>query len=112
MDNSTFEAEASRTLLLEPDFKPTPAEIMLVWNALGLAGEAGEVANLIKKRVFHRRPVTATAIADELGDVLWYINAICLELGTSISEVMEINVSKLRARFPDGWDRERSEIKG
>lgn len=102
-----YQQQAARTLIDAPD-EYTDWEIMLVWNALGLAGEAGEVADLIKKTVFHRHDLDRDALIKELGDVLWYVAALCTKLGIPMSEVMERNVAKLKARYPTGWDNERS----
>lgn len=65
--------------------------------ALGLAGEAGEVANNVKKIIRDNQNKTA-AIVDELGDVLWYIARLADELGVDLSEVVDFNVEKLERR--------------
>jgi NTP pyrophosphatase (non-canonical NTP hydrolase) len=75
-----YQSQAARTLIAGPDAEYSPADIMLVWNALGLTGEAGEVADLIKKAVFHRHPFDREALIKELGDVLWYVAALCTKL--------------------------------
>lgn len=85
---------------------------MLVWNALGAAGEAGELADLVKKSVFHRKPLDRERFQKEIGDVLWYCAALCTGAGLSLADVMELNVNKLRARYPEGWDASRSHDPG
>jgi NTP pyrophosphatase (non-canonical NTP hydrolase) len=70
---------------------------------LGLCGEAGEVADLIKKISRHGKAFDATAIADELGDVLWYIAILSSRIGLTLDEVASRNVEKLRRRYPDGF---------
>lgn len=99
----TYQRLAARTLIDAPDAEYTPAEIMLIWNALGLAGEAGEVADTIKKAVFHRHGVNRDELIKELGDVLWYVAALCSKLDVSMSDVMDRNIAKLRQRYPDGY---------
>jgi NTP pyrophosphatase (non-canonical NTP hydrolase) len=74
----------------------------LIW-ALGLAGEAGEVCDLLKKVNGHGKPYDAEKLKLELGDVLWYVAAIALGHGFSLDELMVANVSKLRARYKDGF---------
>lgn len=79
--------------------------------ALGLAGEAGEVADLIKKVVGHGHPLdeaTKKKLAKELGDVAWYLAVVSLRLGFPLSHVCMTNVEKLRARYPEGFSTERS----
>lgn len=74
----------------------------LEYPTLGLAGEAGEVANIVKKiqRDFGGKVTEETRrkLKDELGDVLWYIAACADELGLTLEEIAEFNGEKLAAR--------------
>lgn len=108
MDATTYQELAGRTLISGPDFEMTTADVMIVWNAIGLAGEAGEVADLVKKGIFHQHGLDAEKVKKELGDVLWYVAALCSKLGFDLGEVMEANVEKLKARYPDGYSAEAS----
>lgn len=108
MTADEYQKLASRTLIDEPDAEYTGHEIMLVWNAIGLAGEAGEVADTIKKAVFHQHGLNRDELIKELGDVLWYTAALCTNLGVPMSEVMERNITKLKKRYPDGYSSEAS----
>jgi NTP pyrophosphatase (non-canonical NTP hydrolase) len=76
--------------------------------ALGLTGEAGEVAEVIKKHLFHATPLDQDALAKELGDCLWYIGAFATVLGLSMDDIAQRNIDKLRKRYPEGFDTERS----
>ena len=82
----------------------------LLYVALGLAGEAGEFANKVKKILRdHNGQVTEDVrdkLVGELGDVLWYVSRAAQELGTSLFYVKHHNVEKLRSR------RERNTISG
>ena len=75
---------------------------------LGIAGEAGEVADLIKKHVGHGHPLDLDKLAKELGDVLWYVAALSEEFGLDMEQVAILNIEKLRARYPEGFSTERS----
>jgi NTP pyrophosphatase (non-canonical NTP hydrolase) len=83
-------------------------EQQLANAALGLTGEAGEVADVIKKHLFHATPLDQDALAKELGDCLWYIGAFATELGLSMDDIAQRNIDKLRKRYPEGFDTERS----
>jgi len=81
-----------------------------IYPTLGLAGEAGEVAEKIKKIIRDKGGVAGTTereeIKKELGDVLWYIAQIATELGLSLEEVAQLNIDKLLSRL------ERNQIGG
>lgn len=77
-------------------------------GCMGLAGETGELVDLCKKWVFHRAPLDAEHAKKELGDVLWYAAMICHSFGWDLDEVMRLNITKLRERYPEGFDTERS----
>jgi NTP pyrophosphatase (non-canonical NTP hydrolase) len=83
-------------------------EQQLANAALGLTGEAGEVAEVIKKHLFHATPLDQDALAKELGDCLWYIGAFATVLGLSMDAIAQRNIDKLRKRYPEGFDTERS----
>jgi NTP pyrophosphatase (non-canonical NTP hydrolase) len=78
----------------------------LEYPTLGLAGEAGEVANIVKKIQRDNDGVITTDVRgkllDELGDVLWYISACADELGLTLNEIAEYNVQKLAKRHSGG----------
>lgn len=77
--------------------------------ALGLAGECGEFADIVKKFMYQGHPLDGEHLKKELGDILWYVAMGCEALGTSIETVMELNIDKLKARYPEGFDTERSQ---
>ena len=70
---------------------------------LGLTGEAGEVADVIKKYVGHGVAINPDDMRSELGDVMWYLAELCRYFGWTLKEVQDANVAKLRARYPDGF---------
>lgn len=84
----------------------------IVNAALGLAGEAGEVADLVKKWSFQGHELDVPRIVEELGDVLWYIALAAEALNIDMAEIMSRNVQKLLRRYPEGFDPERSVHRG
>ena len=76
--------------------------------ALGMAGEAGEVADIVKKHSFQGHDLDVNHVAEELGDVLWYVAVGAEAIGLSLGEVAQRNVEKLKRRYPDGFDKARS----
>lgn len=78
-----------------------PEEAQIVYPALGLAGEAGEVANKVKKMIRDDR-LDRDAIASELGDCLWYIALFCRDLNVDMASVARKNLDKLSMRKQKG----------
>ena len=84
---------------------------MLNAAALGLNGEAGEIADHVKKIMFHGHPLddaTRDKIAKEIGDILWYCAMAAKGIDIGLGEIASMNVEKLRKRYPDGFSTERS----
>lgn len=80
----------------------------LINAALGLAGESGEFADLLKKYLYQGHSMDYERMVKELGDVLWYVSLAADALGVTLGEVMQKNIDKLRKRYPEGFDAERS----
>ena len=83
----------------------------LITAALGISAEGGEFAEIIKKAVFQGKPLDDDAqyhMKRELGDVMWYIAQACIALGCSLEDIIYMNIEKLEARYPDGFDSFRS----
>jgi NTP pyrophosphatase (non-canonical NTP hydrolase) len=101
-----YQSLAARTM------GPRTREQQLANAALGLAGEAGEVADMMKKHLFHAHPLDEDALVKELGDCLWYVAGMATALGLSLDEIGARNIEKLRRRYPDGFSVERSLNRG
>ena len=81
-----------------------PVERLLT-AALGLCAEGGEFTEVVKKIIFQGKPVNDENIFHmkrELGDICWYLAQACMALNTTFDEVIEMNVEKLKARYPGG----------
>lgn len=76
--------------------------------SMGLAGESGELIDLLKKHVHHGHPLDSAKVEGELGDILWYLAALCETLNVELGDIMAINIAKLRARYPTGFSSEDS----
>lgn len=88
------------------DLLPANRDKGLNCAALGLCGEAGEFADVIKKVQHHGVELTEErilALRKELGDVLWYVAHACNVMNWSMEEIALLNRAKLRARYPEGF---------
>ena len=74
----------------------------------GLAGEVGELCDHYKKYMHQGHDIDYNHMAEEAGDVLWYLAEIADALGLTLEEIARRNIDKLRKRYPDGFDPERS----
>lgn len=75
---------------------------------MGLAGEAGEVVDYLKKVCFHGHELDKERLKEELGDACWYVAMLASEAGLNFEAVLEGNIRKLEERYPNGFERERS----
>ena len=104
MNFSDYQQAAMRTCSLK-SFEDLGA---LQNAALGLAGEAGEFADSIKKLSFQGHPLDPQHLQEEVGDILWYCALAAQALGADLQQIAQMNIDKLRRRYPDGFDAQRS----
>lgn len=102
-----YQVEALRTAAQYP----TDA-LKLAVHGLGIAGEAGEVADYLKKVVGHSHDIDGPKLAKELGDVLWYVALLADDIGLQLSDIATMNIEKLRARYPEGFSVQESHHNG
>ena len=93
-----FQREARRSLRDD-----LPYEAMCSNMCMGLAGEIGEVIDIMKKHIYQGKELDITDVIEEVGDVLWYIANFCNVNNITMDECMESNIKKLRERFPNGF---------
>lgn len=80
----------------------------LLNGCLGLSGEAGELNDIVKKWIFHKKPLDCEHMKKEIGDVCWYIADICHSMGFDLGEIFQMNIDKLKARYPEGFSEQRA----
>ena len=84
------------------------ANELLLNSALGLCGESGEVADLLKKHLFQGHDLDFNHVAKELGDISWYLAVGAYAIGLDLESIFRMNKEKLEARYPDGFSADRS----
>ena len=80
-------------------------------GVMGLAGESGECVDLMKKHLFQGHVLDKEHLAKELGDVAWYLAVTAHAIGYDLETILQMNIDKLRKRYPDGFDAERSQCR-
>ena len=81
-----------------------PVERLLT-AAVGMSAESGEFTEIVKKMIFQGKPVNEENLFHlkrELGDIMWYVAQACMALDTDFNEIIEMNVDKLKSRYPGG----------
>ena len=84
------------------------ANELLLNSALGLCGESGEVADLVKKHRFQGHDLDLNHVAKELGDIAWYLAVGAYAIGLDLETIFRMNIDKLKARYPNGFSTDRS----
>lgn len=93
-----FAAHVSRLFI-----KPTDTQGRMVHASMGIAGEAGEIIDAVKKHWIYGKPLDRENILEECGDCMFYIEALLAECGYTIGDAIAYNVEKLAKRYPDGF---------
>lgn len=75
----------------------------------GMVGEIGELHSIYQKRYQGHNDVDTAHLKKELGDLLWFVAEYCTGRGWSLDEIAKLNIDKLKARYPEGFDPERSQ---
>lgn len=76
-----------------------PENVRLLHAAIGLCTESGEIQDQLKKAIFYGKPLDKVNLAEELGDIFWYMAIMADALGVSFDEIQEKNIAKLKARY-------------
>lgn len=98
-----YQKRAVRTL--NPDLND---EEQIKNMLMGIQGETGEVADLFKKHFYQGHPLHYKDVAEEIGDVMFYIVNLCTLMGLDLERVLTDNHDKLLKRYPDGFSKDNS----
>lgn len=120
MDDKQYMRDAKATLSHKFFVDDVPTQ--LLHAAIGMVTEAGEYLDAIKKTLFYGKKLDKTNLIEELGDQMWYIIIACDALGVDLSHICDINIKKLKARYPEKFlthdalnrnlDKEREILEG
>lgn len=81
---------------------------VLINGVMGLCGESGEAIDIVKKHLAQGHELDREHLAKELGDVAWYLAETAHAIGYSLEEICEMNIEKLKKRYPEGFSSENS----
>ena len=81
---------------------------VLINSVMGLCGESGEVIDIVKKHLHQGHELDREKLIKELGDIAWYLAETAYALDVSLEKVFRDNIEKLKNRYPEGFDTEKS----
>ena len=102
MTGSEYQLQAARTINYELDSKEMRNHALF-----GMSGEIGEIHSIYQK-IYQGHKYDEEHLKKEVGDLLWFIAEYCTVQGWCLSDIMQMNIEKLRVRYPDGFDTEHS----
>ena len=81
---------------------------VLINGVMGLCGESGEAIDIVKKHLHQGHELDKEKLIKELGDIAWYMAETAYALDVDLDEILEKNIAKLKMRYPEGFDTEKS----
>lgn len=81
---------------------------VLINSVMGLCGESGEAIDIVKKWMAHGHELDKEHLIKELGDIAWYLAEAATALDVNLEDILQANIEKLKKRFPEGFDENRS----
>jgi NTP pyrophosphatase (non-canonical NTP hydrolase) len=111
MDNNEYIKEVKKTEALDCETirsRLIDEHIRLLHASMGVSTEANEILDAVKKYLFYGKAYSKDNIVEELGDMLWYIAAMCDMLGVSIEQVQASNIKKLRIRYGESFSENKA----
>ena len=103
MTINEYQTLAMRTVNPELD-----KDQMLINSVMGLCGESGEAIDIVKKWYAHGPELDREHLKKELGDIAWYLAEAATALDLELEDILEANIDKLKRRYPEGFDTEKS----
>ena len=103
MTINEYQQLALRTLNPELDDRD-----VLINGVMGLCGESGEAIDIVKKHLAQGHELDREKLAKELGDIAWYLAETAYAIGYPLEDILQMNIEKLRERYPEGFNTERS----
>lgn len=103
MNINEYQIRALRTAKINSN-----EDFLLEEGIMGLCGEAGEAIDILKKAKFQGHELDVEHMVKELGDIAWYLAVSAYALGYDLESVLRMNIEKLKKRYPDGFEEDKS----
>lgn len=80
---------------------PERQDLEVLHSAMGLCTESGEIMDIVKKRLIYGKEIDKAHLSEEIGDLMWYVSILLREFDLDFEQVLEQNIAKLSARYPN-----------
>lgn len=98
-----YKIESKRTC---PNLSTNSADLLHM--ALGMQTESAEISDILKKKLAYNKDIDWINLKEEIGDLMWYIMNLCTFNNFDLEEILQTNINKLRARFPEKFTEEKA----
>jgi len=102
MDINTYKVESERTLIDKGH------DLNLLHAAMGISTESGELMDAFKRKIFYGKELDVVNVKEEIGDLMWYVAILLRELDLDFEELLQVNIDKLKARYPEKFTEENA----
>jgi NTP pyrophosphatase (non-canonical NTP hydrolase) len=107
MNLAQYKEESGRTFL-NREVGIDPKTTDLLHCAIGIGTESGELLDQFKRHIYYGKPLDIVNVKEEIGDKMWYIMNLCRLLDLSLEEIMQMNIDKLKTRYPEKFTAENA----
>lgn len=83
-------------------------QLNLLHFSMGVSTEANEILDVMKKNIFYGKEVDIVNVKEKIGDIFWYIAIACRELNLDLESILDLNINKLKTRYPDKFTQEKA----
>lgn len=111
MDNKKYLELSDRTCKHVESLTMDAKQYDLMHATLGIAGEAGEIVDAVKKSVIYGKELDVANMREEIGDIMWYIALACRTLDFDLDELLDENIAKLAKRYPEKYTDEHATLR-
>lgn len=102
MDIKSYKKESERTLIDKGH------DLNLLHAAMGISTESGELMDAFKRKIFYGKDLDVVNVKEEIGDLMWYVAILLRELDLDFEDLLQTNIDKLKARYPEKFTEENA----
>ena len=106
MEFKKYQQEAART---DAPLDDNYDKLHAVHMVMGMSTEVGELVDVFKKNLAYKKPVDWVNVKEEIGDLMWYVANFCTKNNIDLEQIMQTNIDKLKARYPEKFTSDKAQ---